>query len=71
MIYKIGSDYYVKVGAKYVKLDVTLNKKGDLEMKPTKIKIESTKDLRVKEVNLNAEKESIIKSLKKSYYNND
>lgn len=71
MIYKIDNNYYVKVGAKYVKLDLSLDKKGELIMTPTKEKIESNKDLRVKEINFNNEKEEIIKSLKKSYYRNE
>lgn len=72
MIYQISNNYYVKVGAKYVKLDMSLDKKGELIMKPTKEKIEHTRDLRVKEVNLNDVKERIIRNLKsKSYMSSD
>ena len=39
MIYRINSDYYVKVGSKYIKLSMQVDKKGELIMTPTKEKI--------------------------------
>lgn len=71
MIYKISGNYYVKVGSKYVKLSMSLDTNGELVMKPTKEKIENNKNLAVKEIDLQKERQSIIKSLKPRYYNRD
>lgn len=71
MIYKISGNYYVKVGSKYVKLSMSLDKNGELVMAPTKEKIENNKNLVVKEIDLQKERQSIIKSLKPRYYNRD
>lgn len=71
MIYKISGNYYVKVGSKYVKLSMSLDTNGELVMKPTKEKIENNKNLVVKEIDLQKERQSIIKSLKPRYYNRD
>lgn len=71
MIYKISGNYYVKVGSKYVKLSMSLDTNGELVMKPTKEKIENNKNLVVKEIDLQKERQSIIKSIKPRYYNRD
>lgn len=71
MIYKISGNYYVKVGSKYVKLSMSLDTNGELVMAPTKEKIESNKNLVVKEIDLQKERQSIIKSLKPRYYDRD
>lgn len=71
MIYKISGNYYVKVGSKYVKLSMSLDTNGELVMKPTKEKIENNKNLVVKEIDLQKERQSIIKSLKPRYYDRD
>lgn len=68
MIYKISNNYYVKVGSKYVKVLISLDKKGELTLTPTKEKVENNKNLLVKPIDLSREKESIIKSLKSKYY---
>lgn len=71
MIYRINSDYYVKVGSKYIKLSMQVDKKGELIMTPTKDKIESNKNLVVKTIDLSKEKERIIRSLKAKSYSNE
>lgn len=71
MIYRINSDYYVKVGSKYIKLSIHVDKKGELIMTPTKDKIESNKNLVVKTIDLSKEKERIIRSIKAKSYSNE
>lgn len=72
MLYQINGDYYVKVGNKYVKLLASLDKKGELVLQPTKIKLENNKSLRIKTIDLSKEKDKIVRSLKiKSYSDED
>lgn len=71
MLYKINNDYYVKVGSKYFKLSMSLDKKGELIIKPTKEKIEHHKNLDVKTIDLKREKDAIIKSLKPKFYDKE
>lgn len=70
MIYKINNDYYVKVGSKYVKVKMSLDE-GEVVMTPTTYKIEITKDLMVKPISFDKEKENIAKSLKRQNSNVD
>lgn len=71
MLYRINNDYYVKVGSKYVKLSMNVGKKGELLMTPTKEKIENTKNLVIRTVDLSKEKERIIRSLKAKSYSDE
>lgn len=71
MLYRINNDYYVKVGSKYVKLSMNVDKKGELLMTPTKEKIENTKNLVIRTVDLSKEKERIIRSLKAKSYSDE
>lgn len=71
MIYRINSDYYVKVGSKYIKLSMRIDKKGELIMTPTKEKLENNKNLTIKTIDLSKEKERIIRSLKAKSYSDD
>lgn len=68
MLYRINNNYYVKVGSKYVKVSMQLDKKGELVMIPTDEKIESNKNLVVRTVDYNKEKDRIIRSLKPKSY---
>ena len=69
MLFKISNSYYVKVGNKYVKVIVDIDKNDEIVLIPTKEKIENSKSLIVKPVDLQKEKENIIKRLKTKYYN--
>ena len=67
MIYLIEKDFYIKVGAKYVKLDVKVDN-DEIVLNPIyKSKIEDHKDLKVEIYDLNADKDKIIKKLKSKY----
>lgn len=67
MIYLIGKDFYIKVGAKYVKLDIKVDN-NEIVLNPIyKSKLEDRKDLKVEIYDLNADKDKIIKKLKSKY----
>lgn len=67
MIYLIGKDFYIKVGAKYVKLNVSIDN-NEIILKPIYTsKLEDRKDLRVEQFDLNANKDKIIKRVKSKY----
>lgn len=67
MIYLIGKDFYIKVGAKYVKLDIKVDN-NEIVLNPIyKSKLEDRKDLKVEMYDLNADKDKIIKKLKSKY----
>lgn len=67
MIYLIGKDFYIKVGAKYVKLNVSIDN-NEIILKPIYTsKLEDRKDLRVEQFDLNADKDKIIKRVKSKY----
>lgn len=65
MLYQINSDYYVKVGNKFAKISISLDKEGKLVLTPTTEKLENNGSLRVRPFSLETEKESIIQSLSK------
>ena len=71
MIYQIRGNYYVKVGSKYVRLEMKLDKNGAITMKPTKEKIESHKDLIVKPIDFAKEKDRIARSLRVKSYSDE
>ena len=67
MIYLIGKDFYIKVGAKYVKLNVAIEN-DEIVLKPIYTsKLEDHKDLKVEMYDLIADKDKIIKKLKSKY----
>lgn len=50
MLYKINNDYYIRVGRKYIKVDVVV-KSNNVTLKPNnKYVIEDNKSLKVSEV---------------------
>lgn len=68
MIYQIKSDYYIKVGSKYVKVHLKLDEKGEISIIPTKEKLENHKDLKVKPIDFMKEKDMLARSIRvKSY----
>lgn len=70
MIYQIYNDYYVRVGNKYVKLSMSLDKNGEVVMKPTNEKVEKTDKIKVKAIDFKNEKDNIAKSLRGKSYSN-
>lgn len=70
MIYQINDNYYIKVGAKYVKLKMDVDKRGELKITPTKEKLENTGNLKIRELVLQDSKNEIIRKLRK-YSNED
>lgn len=65
MLYKIKNDYYIRVGRKYIKVDMIV-KGDDISLTPNnKHVIEESKDLDVKEVSFDDKfKKSLITSHK-------
>lgn len=65
MLYKIKNDYYIRVGRKYIKVDMII-KGDDISLTPNnKYVIEESKDLDVKEVSFDDKfKKSLIASHK-------
>lgn len=70
MIYQIYNNYYVRVGNKYVKLSMSLDKNGEIIMKPTNEKLENNGKLNVKAIDFKKEQENIAKSLRGKSYSN-
>lgn len=61
MLYKINNDYYIRVGRKYIKVDIVV-KNNNVTLKPNnKYVIEDNKSLKVSEVAFdNSFKKSIV-----------
>lgn len=70
MIYQIYNNYYVRVGNKYVKLSMSLDKNGEIIMNPTNEKLENNGKLNVKAIDFKKEQENIAKSLRGKSYSN-
>lgn len=70
MIYQIYNNYYVRVGNKYVKLSMSLDKNGEIIMNPTNEKLENNSKLNVKAIDFKKEQENIAKSLRGKSYSN-
>ena len=65
MLYQIGSDYYVKVGNKFAKISISVDKEGELVLTPTTERLENNGSLQIRPFSLETEKETIKANLKR------
>lgn len=59
MIYEINNKYYIKVGKDFVEVEMVI-KNDDIQLKPTKNKVENNGNVKYKEINLMGNKDKFI-----------
>lgn len=65
MLYEINKKYYIRVGKDFVEVELVYSDK-DVDLKPTKNKIENNGNIKYKEFNFLSNKEKLLESHRKA-----